>query len=485
MVNTYDVIIIGGGIGGLVAAALLADKGARVLLLEQATTTGGCAATFSHRGYRFDAGATIGCGFHSRGPMQWVADRLAIKWPLYPLSVAWKYNDGVSEIDLDPKQEMLRKRFPESTAFWLEQAAVANTLWDLTNGLLSQYGRKRFSQARFLASSLSSIPGSRCIMLATMTVSQWLKRHGLHGNKAFCRFIDAQLLISAQTTARKCNALFAALALDLPRQSPCSISGGTGTVAEILSQAIGLRGGEIHLQEKVIALTTRNRRIKEVISTRANYQGREVIVNGSSASLAALLGRTLPSSWKDRSRALWGAFILHLGISQESLLGHTFQHLQLVRPKTDNLAEGDSLFLSLSHPTDQIRAPQGKRALTVSTHTKVPPWWHAKERGKKEYSALKSLYTEKAMGLLYHYLPGLEDNIELSLAGTPVTYQRYTGRHLGLVGGYAQTGLLAPRQKRYRLKNCSLVGDHRFPGQSIAGVTIGAAMAVDHLLRRL
>jgi phytoene dehydrogenase-like protein len=208
-------------------------------------------------------------------------------------------------------------------------------------------------------------------------------------------------------------------------------------------------------------------------------------VNGSSANLAPLLGRSLPSSWEDKNRAQWSAFVLHLGIRQESLIGQTFQHLQLVRAKTDKLAEGNSLFLSLSHPSDQIRAPQGKRALTVSTHTKVAPWWQAREKGKEEYSALKSLYTEKVMDLLHHSLPGLEGNIEISLAGTPVTYQRYTGRHLGLVGGYAQTRLLAPRQQLYHLKNCTLVADHNFPGQSIAGVTVGAALAVDRVLRRL
>ena len=54
----------------------------------------------------------------------------------------------------------------------------------------------------------------------------------------------------------------------------------------------------------------------------------------------------------------------------------------------------------------------------------------------------------------------------------------------GLVGGYAQTSWLPLRQRRFGLDNCTLVGDHSFPGQSLAGVTVGAALAADRLLRR-
>ena len=486
MTDSYDAIIVGGGIGGLVAAALLADEGVNVLLLEQSTGPGGCAASFTHRGYRFDAGATIGCGFHSGGPMQWLADRLDIQWPLQPLSVAWEYRDGVTEIGLDPTREMLLKSFPKSQTFWQEQAAMANTLWNLTADLLGQYQQSRRSQARFLASSLSScMADSRFLKLATRSAARWLQEHTLHNDNHFRRFIDAQLLISSQTTARHCNGLFTALALDLPRRFPCSIIGGTGTIAEIVAQAIERRGGTIHLREKVLSLATDTRYINEIITDKARYRGRQIIINGSSATLAQLLGKPLSPSWRKSSRAQWGAFILHLGIAHSSLNSQHFQHLQLLDPSTDNLAEGDSLFLSFSHPLDQTRAPAGRRALTVSTHTDVTPWWQALERGKEVYSTLKSLYIKRSMELIGHFLPDLKENIDLSLAGTPVTYQRYTGRYLGLVGGYAQTGLFAPRQRMYHLQNCSLVGDHHFPGQSIAGVTVGAALTVDRLLRRL
>jgi phytoene dehydrogenase-like protein len=71
------------------------------------------------------------------------------------------------------------------------------------------------------------------------------------------------------------------------------------------------------------------------------------------------------------------------------------------------------------------------------------------------------------------------------LPGSPVTYQYYTGRHLGVVGGFPITSLLRARGPRTGLPNLRLVGDSIFPGQSTAGVTLGAIRVVSDTLRQL
>ncbi|HEV3073714.1 MAG TPA: NAD(P)/FAD-dependent oxidoreductase [Thermoanaerobaculia bacterium] len=51
----YDAVVIGSGIGGLIAANLLARDGARVLLVEQHYMVGGYCSTFRRGGFTFDA----------------------------------------------------------------------------------------------------------------------------------------------------------------------------------------------------------------------------------------------------------------------------------------------------------------------------------------------------------------------------------------------------------------------------------------------
>ncbi len=41
---SYEVVVVGAGIGGLTTAALLAARGVSVCLLEKSSQTGGCAS---------------------------------------------------------------------------------------------------------------------------------------------------------------------------------------------------------------------------------------------------------------------------------------------------------------------------------------------------------------------------------------------------------------------------------------------------------
>jgi phytoene dehydrogenase-like protein len=61
------------------------------------------------------------------------------------------------------------------------------------------------------------------------------------------------------------------------------------------------------------------------------------------------------------------------------------------------LAEGNSVFLSVSPEWDETRAPKGFRTLTLSTHTRLPQWWQAWQDGKATYERLKAEYTERML----------------------------------------------------------------------------------------
>ena len=55
----HEVVVVGGGVGGLTVAALLAARGVDVCLLERGSSVGGCAAGFEKFGYTFDPGVGL------------------------------------------------------------------------------------------------------------------------------------------------------------------------------------------------------------------------------------------------------------------------------------------------------------------------------------------------------------------------------------------------------------------------------------------
>ena len=82
------ILVIGAGFGGLASAAELSREGFEVTVLEAHTYPGGSAGTFTHKGYRFDAGATLAGGFAPGGIMDNIAQRFGIDWEARPTSKA-------------------------------------------------------------------------------------------------------------------------------------------------------------------------------------------------------------------------------------------------------------------------------------------------------------------------------------------------------------------------------------------------------------
>ena len=68
--DKYDAIIIGGGIGGLTCALLLAKKGLRVALFEKEKQAGGYCSSFSVNGYTFDACTDSIGGLYKNEPLR-------------------------------------------------------------------------------------------------------------------------------------------------------------------------------------------------------------------------------------------------------------------------------------------------------------------------------------------------------------------------------------------------------------------------------
>ena len=136
----------------------------------------------------------------------------------------------------------------------------------------------------------------------------------------------------------------------------------------------------------------------------------------------------------------WGAFVVYVGLDDKIIPPDFPLHHQIIvrRP----LGEGNSVFASLSPAWDANRAPAGQRALTLSTHTTLDDWWRLYQQDRPGYEARKSELADRVLTAAETAIPGLRAAAQLVLPGTPVTFQRFTRRRWGWVGGFPQTGLL-------------------------------------------
>ena len=76
--SAYDVVVVGGGIGGLTVAALLSARGVNTCLVERQSQVGGCIARVEFSGYDFEPGMGL---YTSFGPAQ-VYERLFSQLPV-------------------------------------------------------------------------------------------------------------------------------------------------------------------------------------------------------------------------------------------------------------------------------------------------------------------------------------------------------------------------------------------------------------------
>ena len=114
----------------------------------------------------------------------------------------------------------------------------------------------------------------------------------------------------------------------------------------------------------------------------------------------------------------------------------------------------------------------------------IAPWWQLKEKDFSAYEERKAEYVERMFAAAERAIPGLRKAVSLCLPGTPVTFERFTRRPKGMVGGFAQESLFSARAPATGLPNVWMVGDSIFPGQSTAGVTLGALRVAAQLVEK-
>jgi C-3',4' desaturase CrtD len=488
------VVVIGAGVGGLTTAAQLARNGLEVTVLEAHIYPGGCAGTFFHQGFRFDAGATLAGGFYPGGPMDIVARTVGIEaWPARAGNPALVVHlpDGATVTRWSNRRRWAERRAAfglESESFWRWQERTADALWEFalrnpswppqTLGEGVELGRK----------GLGWLSGNRNHLNPGLAIDALrpVAAHLRHAPRRLRTFVDAQLLIAAQTTSAHANALYGASALDLPRRGVVHLEGGIGAIAETLAEAVRQNGGQVRYRQAASRIVLERGRPVAVETKRRQrvetFPADLVIANLTPWNMAGLLGEAAPRRLQHlppRPKDGWGAFMVHVGLAGSAVPGDFPLHHQVVL--REPLGEANTAFLSLSPAWDETRGPGGQRALTLSTHTNLGDWWDLFEQDRPAYEARKEAYAARMLDAAQVAIPHLRDAASLILPGTPVTFQRFTRRAWGWVGGFPQTNLFRAWAPRLG-PNLWMVGDSIFPGQSTAAVALGGLRVAQAVL---
>lgn len=473
--------MIGAGIAGLTAAALLAKDGVRVQVLERHTLPGGCASFYLRAGYRFDVGATLVSGFGRRGVHRLLAQRLGITFDATVVEPAMDVYVGTERIrrfgDARWRAERLRAFGPAAEPFWTEQERIADLTWDFST---------RFPalpvDPRGLAAFLHAVRPRHLGLAGTVgrTVAQILP--GDAGIKLRA-FVDAQLLITAQSDAASTDLAYGATALDIAREGTFHLAEGVSGIAVGLARAVRRAGGEIAYGTPVCGFIVERRRVRGVrLASGEVLLSPDVIAAIPLLDVRRMLGGD-GAGLQARLAAVpqrWGAFMVYAGLPAGVVPAECGLHHQLVRDPQAPLGEGNAVFLSFSAPGERGRARGGGRAVTISTHTDVAGWERAFADGT--YARRKADYAGRLRAALDTVVPGAWGRADAIDCATPHTFAAYTGRARGLVGGFPQSPAhanLRAFSHRSGIAGLTLCGDSVFPGQSTVGASLSGVAAAN------
>jgi phytoene dehydrogenase-like protein len=381
--------------------------------------------------------------------------------------------------------ERIDKFGSSAEAFWSWQKKRALQLWSLTEFDPPWPPQNISDFLRLLETGGKWIWNTPGALQVIGDAFRSVQRHNQNQSEAFQQYLDGQLLISSQAPSEEANALFGAAALDLYNTGILHFQRGMGAIAHSLVEAIQNSGGEVHYRHQVQQVDKVEGGFRIGINSGEMYTTRQVVFNLTPWGVRKIAGFRLPKRFRSipaQPEKGWGAFMVYAGLPADLIPEDFPLHHQVLTDQTPG--EKYSVFLSLSPAWDDQRAPAGRRALTISTHTKLQEWWNPAGKKHQDHQQLRKAHLDFTLDAAERVIPGLRENAELILPGTPHTFQRFTGRPFGWVGGFPQINLFQNWGSRIT-KGTWMVGDSIFPGQSVPAAALGGIRVAKQILKSL
>ncbi len=485
-----NVAIIGGGISGMATAARLQAHGMSTVVLEAHGRVGGCAGYFRQKGFSFDVGATTLVDFADGGVgSEWLdAIHMAtLEGEQLPGYVAW-LPDRTVTLHRDTHRWSVDRlnmlgNTPAHRAFWAFLDQLATVFWSA-----SRKGIKLPMQ-----SPTDMLKNVRSLGIQNLTLSRYLywtmgdalRAYGLRGDDALCGLLGMLIEDTVHSTVDDAPLINSALGITIRGAGLMRHRGGMYGFWKRFAAHYRNLGGALMLACRVehvtqgdgyYTLKTSRGEIhaEQVVSTLPP----ELTLKIAPKDIQKPLKRYLP----DAAREYGGAVVVFLGVSEDEVCGHDFTHHQLMQNYARPLGNGNNMFISVSSAGDTESAPEGYRAVMISTHCEVEDWQNL---SADDYAIHKRAYGDNLINLARRVYPNLATQPHVYEIGTPQTYQRFTSRPQGAVGGL-RLNLHNANQNAIPhdigISGFWLAGDNTWPGLGTVACVLGSKIVAEHVL---
>jgi phytoene dehydrogenase-like protein len=488
-----DVAIIGAGIGGLTAAALLADAGLKVAVFDHHVVAGGFCHTDLRKAhydnkpvlYRFDAGPHDFSGVWPGGSISGLLERLGVADRIQWQRVRHSYHLAGSHIDVPDDWRAyareLGEKFPDS-------AAGIKALFETIHAIFEDMyatGRDR--------AGIPGMPASVGELLAFPknhpNAFRWM-------NEPFDKLVATH--VSDPAALRFLNALGGYLG-DGSEKLTCAQMvpifgyyfkggyyprGGSGRLADVLVEAIEERGGAVHLKSAVRNILVEGGCARGVVLADGRAIRASAVVSNADIKrtfLELVDPGLLPAGFVDRlvrAEPANSAFSVHLGLAIDPD----------IRPAV-HLDAPMGVGLAMMSKLDPTAVPPGHATLTLIS---LVPYARAKEwfpdepsqdwkdwRRSDAYEERKHKLGDEMIAAAETVIPDLSQHIVYRTDASPVTYARYDWASSGAIYGVSRQGRL--EGSKSPLRNLVIAGGGN-AGAGVEAVVISGAEAAEALV---
>jgi phytoene dehydrogenase-like protein len=455
---SHEVVVVGGGIGGLTTAALLAARGVDVCLIEKESRAGGCASSFEKFGYQFEPGM----GLYTSWQPGEVHDLIFSELP-------------VSAPETRKVTPPYVVRVPDGT-----QITIPEALIDLEENL-----RVNFPECAEAA--IGFYRGLELVQ-STAHTAPTLESHLANTSSRFRRFIDAQLQVFAQGDSETCSYSDAINSLKQIGRAAYSIRGGASALADALVESIRKSGGSVRTDTTVLRLAYDSRGNARGVDllTGETVEATRAIVSNLTVwdTYGKLIGTSkTPVEIRSQLRGVegWGAYLIFLAMEEKTAARLPADHILALTDWQEGQTYDPELgqFMFAAAPAWDPRAPEGMRAVTVSFVTEASQWF-AFHQDESELEAQDQAALEACWARIHTAIPELGSGIEVIDTMTPRDFYQNTRRKLGMVGGISK-GTSETFNHRTVLPNLFMVGDTVALGAGIAAVAQSALLVANEI----